>query len=144
MFVFRFTRFQFSAVLATSFVFAMLPGAGYAYTADEQQACTGDAFRLCSSDIPDVDRITACMIRNKSQLSPACRAHFRDGPESEAAAAAGTPADIKPVVARKSRAKAHPTSHAKSLASKSLASKSTAKSSAKSRNAKKPAKPAET
>jgi hypothetical protein len=141
MFVFRFTHFKLGAVLATSFIVAMLPRAGYGYTADEQQACTGDAFRLCSSDIPDVDRITACMIRNKSQLSPACRVYFRYGPESEAAPVAGTPTDIKPVVARKSRAKAHPTSHANSTA-KSLA-KSTAKTSVKSRNAKKPAKPAE-
>jgi hypothetical protein len=132
MFVFRFTHFQLGAVLATSFIFAMSPRAGYGYTADEQQACTGDAFRLCSSDIPDVDRVTACMIRNKSQLSPACRVFFRYGPESEAAA--GTPADIKPVAARKS----HPKSRAKSGA------KSDAKSDAKSHKTKKPAKPAET
>jgi hypothetical protein len=124
MFVFRFTHFQLGAVLATSFIFAMSPRAGYGYTADEQQACTGDAFRLCSSDIPDVDRVTACMIRNKSQLSPACRVFFRYGPESEAAA--GKPADIKPVAARKSHLK------------------SRAKSDAKSHKTKKPAKPAET
>jgi hypothetical protein len=134
MFVFRFTHFQLGAVLATSFIFAMSPRAGYGYTADEQQACTGDAFRLCSSDIPDVDRITACMIRNKSQLSPACRVFFRYGPESEAASVAGTPADIKPVAARKPHAKPHTKPRAKS----------DAKSDAKSHKTKKPAKPAET
>ena len=52
-----------------------------AYTAEDQQACMGDAFRLCGSDIPNVERITACMIRQKAQLSPQCRAHFRS-PES--------------------------------------------------------------
>jgi hypothetical protein len=52
-----------------------------AYTAEDQQACMGDAFRLCGSDIPNVERITACMIRQKAQLSPRCRAHFRP-PES--------------------------------------------------------------
>jgi hypothetical protein len=130
MFVFRFTHFQLGAVLATSFVFAILPRAGYGYTADEQQACTGDAFRLCSSDIPDVDRITACMIRNRSQLSPECRVFFRYGPESEAASVAATPVDIKPVAARKSHAKSH--------------AKSDLKSYAKPHKAKKPAKPAET
>jgi hypothetical protein len=31
MFIFRFTHFQLGAVLATSFVFAMLPRAGYGY-----------------------------------------------------------------------------------------------------------------
>jgi len=81
--------------------------ASYGYTDDQQQACTGDAFRLCSSDIPDVDRITACMIRNKSQLSPGCRVFFRAGPEPEAAPVAGTPVDLKPTAARKSVIKPH-------------------------------------
>jgi len=62
---------------------ALLPTRGEAYTADQQQACTPDAFRLCGPEIPDVDRITACMIRNKAQLSPPCRAFFRGGPERE-------------------------------------------------------------
>jgi hypothetical protein len=103
--VFRFTHFQLGAVLATSFALAMLPRAGYGYTADEQQACSGDAFRLCSAEIPDVDRITACMIRNKSQLSPECSVFFRSGPEAEAEV--GSPVDIKPGAARKARSKPH-------------------------------------
>ena len=41
-----------------------------AYTPEQEQACTSDAFRLCSSEIPDVDRVTACMVAKKSQLSP--------------------------------------------------------------------------
>lgn len=48
-----------------------------AYTADQQQLCTGDAFRLCSSEIPDVDRVTACMIQNRANLSPGCAQFFR-------------------------------------------------------------------
>jgi len=35
--------------------------------------CTGDAFRLCSSEIPDVSRITACMIKQRANLSSGCR-----------------------------------------------------------------------
>jgi hypothetical protein len=66
---------------AVTLAMAIWPAAGQAYTPEQQQACTPDAFRLCSSDIPDVDRITACMIRNRAQLSPACRAFFRGGPE---------------------------------------------------------------
>jgi len=93
-----------------------LPTAGKAYTPEQQQACTGDAFRLCGSDIPDVDRVTACMIRNKSQLSPGCRAFFRPGPEPIAAAPAGRPMAIRPVTSRKS-------SSAKSSGSKSSGSK---------------------
>jgi hypothetical protein len=49
----------------------------HAYTADQQQLCTGDAFRLCSSAIPDVDRVTACMIQNRANLSPGCAQFFR-------------------------------------------------------------------
>jgi hypothetical protein len=45
-------------------------------TPEQQQACTGDAQRLCGAYIPDVQRITACLERAKRQLSPACRAVF--------------------------------------------------------------------
>jgi hypothetical protein len=41
-------------------------------TSDEQAACTPDVFRLCLFDIPNEDRIVACLNRNLSQLSPAC------------------------------------------------------------------------
>jgi hypothetical protein len=101
MFFIAVTHFQLGAIAATSFALAMLPSAGYAYTADQEQACTGDAFRLCAADIPDVDRITACMIRNKAQLSPGCRGVFPPRPGAVA------PIDIKPVAARKSAAKPH-------------------------------------
>jgi hypothetical protein len=107
MLVRRFTRLKLGAILATSFVVGMPPGPGHAYTDEEQQACAGDAFRLCSLDIPDVDRVTACMIRNKSQLSPGCRAFFGPGPQPDAAADAGAPVDIKPMAPRKSHAKPH-------------------------------------
>lgn len=40
----------------------------------ERAACTPDVFRLCSSDIPSVDRIVACLVREKPRLSPACQA----------------------------------------------------------------------
>jgi hypothetical protein len=45
-------------------------------TADERAACTPDVFRLCSSEIPNVTKIIACMKAKKSQLSPKCRAAF--------------------------------------------------------------------
>lgn len=46
----------------------------FAFSAEAQQMCTGDAFRLCSSDIPDIPKITACMIKHRSDLSTGCRA----------------------------------------------------------------------
>jgi hypothetical protein len=36
--------------------------------------CTGDAMRLCSNEVPDIPRITACMHRKRAQISPGCRA----------------------------------------------------------------------
>ena len=84
---------QIGLMLATALLFLMWPVAGRAYTAEEQQACSGDAFRLCSAEIPDVDRVTVCMVRNKSRLSPGCRVFFRPGPE---VAPAGRPLSIRP------------------------------------------------
>jgi len=80
-----------AVLVATLSFFLALPGAGHAYTPEQQQACSDDAFRLCQAEIPDIDRITVCMIRNKSQLSPRCRAYFE--PTS---ASVGDPASIRP------------------------------------------------
>ena len=90
-------------ILAAALTISVGPASAQSYTAEQQQACTGDAFRLCGSDIPDVDRITACMIRNKSQLSPPCRAQFRSGPEPREVTArpAGRPMVIRPATPRK-------------------------------------------
>jgi hypothetical protein len=45
-------------------------------TMDQQMACTPDVWRLCSDQIPDVNRIVACLQRNTPQLSDGCRAVF--------------------------------------------------------------------
>ena len=58
-------------LIATTFTFAMLTTASQAYTPEQEQMCTGDAMRLCGSEIPDVERVTACMIRQRAQLSDA-------------------------------------------------------------------------
>jgi hypothetical protein len=89
-------KFQLGLMLATALSVSMLPTAGRAYTPEEQAACSDDAFRLCSADIPDVDRVTVCMVRNKAQLSPRCRAFFRDPEPAVAPVRAGVPLSIKP------------------------------------------------
>lgn len=98
-----FRNFQFGLVLATALSMSMSSTPASAYTPEQEQACTGDAFQFCGPEIPDVDRVTACMIRNKARLSAGCRAHFRQGPEpTEAAIApAGRPMSIKPATAKK-------------------------------------------
>src|SRR5271156_3516797 len=50
-------------------VSALSSTSSFAFSAEAQQMCTGDAFRLCSSEIPDVPRITACMIKHRLDLS---------------------------------------------------------------------------
>jgi hypothetical protein len=81
---------------------SFLSSAAHAYTPEQQQACTPDAFRLCGDAIPDVDRVTACMIARKAQLSPGCRVYFRS-PEPVAAPVTTTrrPVRITPVTARR-------------------------------------------
>jgi len=104
MFVLRSSKFQLGLMLATALSVSMWPAAGNAYTPEQQQACTGDAMRLCGAFVPDVDRITVCMIQNKSQLTPGCRAHFRSGPARSSdvtSVNAGRPLSIKPATARK-------------------------------------------
>jgi hypothetical protein len=63
-------------ILALSFavsISAISSTASFAYSAEAQQQCTGDAFRLCSSEIPNIPKITACMIQKRAQLSTGCR-----------------------------------------------------------------------
>jgi hypothetical protein len=46
---------------------------------DARQACAPDAMRLCSDFIPDVPKITKCMIRKYRQLSQECRVAMAHG-----------------------------------------------------------------
>jgi hypothetical protein len=91
---------QSGLMLAMGLSVLLLSGAAQAYTPEQQQACSGDAFRLCGPEIPDVDRVTVCMIRNRSLLSPGCRAYFR-APEPVAVPAtiARRPVRITPAAA---------------------------------------------
>jgi hypothetical protein len=45
-------------------------------TLEQRLACTPDVFRLCGAQIPDTNRIVACLQQNTAQLSGACRAVF--------------------------------------------------------------------
>jgi hypothetical protein len=101
MFSVRSSNFHFSLMLATALLVSMLPTASRAYTPEQQQACSNDAFRLCGPEIPDVDRVTVCMIRHKAELSPGCRVFFGPSEPEAAPTAAGRPLTIRPETARK-------------------------------------------
>jgi hypothetical protein len=83
-------------IIATAFMFGMLTSASYAHSPEQEQLCTGDAMRLCGSEIPNVERVTACMIRQKAQLSAGCRSVFAPAP-------AATPVAYKPSPAKTSK-----------------------------------------
>jgi hypothetical protein len=48
----------------------------YRGTLQQQLACTPDVFRFCGEQIPDTNRIVACLRQNTPQLSDDCRAVF--------------------------------------------------------------------
>ena len=69
-------------LIASAFVLTVLslsPVPASAYTADQQQACQDDAYRLCERLIPDERRVRNCLVANMRRLSPACRRVFRRG-----------------------------------------------------------------
>jgi hypothetical protein len=68
-----FRQAGFVLVLAAS-LSALSTTSSFAFSAEAQQMCTSDAFRLCSSEIPNIPKITACMMKHRSDLSSGCRA----------------------------------------------------------------------
>ena len=65
-------KVSLALAFAASFC-AVSPSASFAFSSEAQQMCTGDAFRLCSSEIPNIPKITACMVKHRSDLSAGCR-----------------------------------------------------------------------
>lgn len=84
-------------LIATTFALGLLGTAAQAYTPEQQQMCTGDAMRLCSSEIPDVERVTACMVQKRAQLSDGCKAVFHYVPPATATPASYSSKPGKPV-----------------------------------------------
>jgi hypothetical protein len=56
-------------------------------TLEQQMACTPDVFRLCGAQIPDTNRIVACLRENTPQLSGPCRSVFESNASMPAAPA---------------------------------------------------------
>jgi hypothetical protein len=52
---------------------AFATNASFAFSSEAQQQCTCDAFRLCGSEIPNIAKITACMVKQRANLSTGCR-----------------------------------------------------------------------
>jgi hypothetical protein len=63
-----------AAVFGIALTFATAGSAFAQGTSEQRRACTPDVYRLCAGEIPNVRAITACLARQKGNLSPACRA----------------------------------------------------------------------
>jgi hypothetical protein len=78
-------------LLASSLVALSAVSAAHAATEDDQaKACRGDAMHFCSAEIPNKEKITACMKQHIDELSPACRAMFKGGKKGDAKAKAAS------------------------------------------------------
>jgi hypothetical protein len=68
---------RFATIVALGLLGNTMPGYLRPAAAEAvRDACTHDAFRLCSNMIPDVGRTKACLARHRNSLSPQCRAAF--------------------------------------------------------------------
>jgi hypothetical protein len=70
-----------AALLGLTLTFASLPAAAQQqpqgqWTQEQRAACEPDAMRLCNQYVPDVQRVTACMMHYRRYLSAACRKVF--------------------------------------------------------------------
>jgi hypothetical protein len=71
---------RFTAIIALGALTATTPGSVRPAMAETaREACTHDAFRLCSDAMPDVAKTKACLARNRASLSPLCKTAFSGG-----------------------------------------------------------------
>jgi hypothetical protein len=78
----RTQRIVLSLVIATS-AFSSAFAEEYRGTWEQQMACTPDVMRLCSDQIPDVNRIVACLRQNTPSLGNSCRAVFESNASAD-------------------------------------------------------------
>ena len=62
------------ALLTVISASALLCPIAAAETSEERQLCIGDAFRVCWEANNSRDDVFHCLLDNRSQLSPGCRA----------------------------------------------------------------------
>lgn len=74
----RIMRFV-SLALPVGLLVAGISTASADVSPEVQQACTPDAMRLCSEFIPDRAKVTACMMRNRRNLSVECKTAMGGG-----------------------------------------------------------------
>jgi hypothetical protein len=77
----------FATIVALGLLANAMPGYFRPAAAETvRDACTHDAFRLCSNTIPDVGRTKACLARHRTSLSAKCQIAFSGGSKHERSA----------------------------------------------------------
>lgn len=63
---------------AVALFLALFASAAHAQqgTPEQRRACRPDVYRLCAGAIPNVRAITACLRRNRANVSESCRSVF--------------------------------------------------------------------
>lgn len=64
------------AILALSFLSLFAPSAFAQGTAEQREACQDDAYKFCPYDVPDPQKVEACLRKYIRSISAACRAQF--------------------------------------------------------------------
>lgn len=77
-------RFACRPLLPAVFLLIGLAAAAAQGSPEQRRACAPDAMRLCSEFIPNVPKITKCMIAKRRQLSKSCREAMRHHHHREA------------------------------------------------------------
>ena len=78
-------------LIATTFALAALGTAARPIRRSRSRCARAMRCGLCASEIPDVERVTACMVQKRAQLSDGCKAVFQYVPP-----AAATPVNYAP------------------------------------------------
>ena len=78
---------RFATIVVLGLLANAMPGYSRPGAAETvRDACTHDAFRLCSNAIPNVGRTKACLAGHRDSLSPKCQAAFSGGSTHERSA----------------------------------------------------------
>lgn len=66
------------AVLAFVVLASATAFSAAAESPEARQACTNDANTLCPDEVPDRERVYACLVQKINQLSPPCKKIISD------------------------------------------------------------------
>ncbi len=64
------------AILAFPLLFLFAPSAVAQGTPEQRAACEQDAYKFCPYDVPDTEKVEACLRKYIRSISAACRAQF--------------------------------------------------------------------